>query len=111
MILILSFLAALCNCIMDGIAHYDKYNVWGFWWSQSGYYNAKYQFAINHPKVPKWFINSFLVMFLDAWHFCKLIMILLFFTMVGYYGSWEIGIAGFIIYQITFISCYGQKKR
>jgi hypothetical protein len=109
MILILSFLAAICNCIMDGIAHYDKYNTWGFWWSQSGYYNAKYQFAINHPKVPKWFINSFLVMFLDAWHFSKLIMILLFFTMVGYYGSWEIGIAGFIIYQITFITCYGKK--
>jgi hypothetical protein len=94
---------------MDGIAHYDKYNRWGFWWSQSGYYNAKYQFAINHPKVPKWFINSFLVMFLDAWHFYKLIMILLFFTMVGYYGSWEIGIAGFVIYQITFILFYGKK--
>jgi hypothetical protein len=94
---------------MDGIAHYDKYNVWGFWWSQSGYYNAKYQFAINHPKVPKWLINSFLVMFLDACHFSKLIMILLFFTMVGYYGSWEIGIAGFIIYQITFILFYGKK--
>jgi hypothetical protein len=109
MIIILSFLAALCNCIMDGIAHYDNYNTWGFWWSQSGYYNAKYQFAINHPKVPKWFINSFLVMFLDAWHFFKLIMILLFFTMVGYYGSCEIGIAGFIIYQITFILFYGKK--
>ena len=109
MILILSFLAAICNCIMDGIAHYDKYNTWGFWWSQSGYYNAKYQFAINYPKIPKWFINSFLVMFLDAWHFSKLIMILLFFTMVGYYGSWEIGIAGFVIYQITFILFYGKK--
>jgi len=94
---------------MDGIAHYDKYNVWGFWWSQSGYYNAKYQFAINHPQVPKWFINLFLVMFLDAWHFSKLVMILLFFTMLGYYGSWEIGIAGFIIYQITFILFYGKK--
>jgi len=109
MIIILSFLAAICNCIMDGIAHYDKYNVLGFWWSQSGYYNAKYQFAINHPQVPKWFINSFLVMFLDAWHFSKLLMILLFFTMVGYYGSWQIGIAGFIIYQITFILFYGKK--
>jgi hypothetical protein len=109
MILILSFLAAICNCIMDGIAHYDKYNRLGYWWSKNAYYGAKYVFANKHTKIPKWFINSFLVMFLDAWHFSKLLMILLFFTMVGYYGSWEIGIAGFIIYQITFITCYGKK--
>jgi GNAT superfamily N-acetyltransferase len=45
-------------------------------------------------------------MFLDAWHFSKLIMILLFFTMVSYYGSWEIGIAGFIIYQLVGVTLY-----
>ena len=78
MILILSFLAAICNCIMDGIAHYDKYNRLGYWWSKYAYYGAKYVFANKHTKIPKWFINSFLVMFLDAWHFSKLIMILLF---------------------------------
>jgi hypothetical protein len=108
MIIILSFLAAYCNVIMDGIAHYDNYKDWGFWWSQSGYYNAKYVFATKHPKVPKWFINSFLVMFLDAWHFFKLIMILLFFTMLGIYAGWVIGLAGFVIYQITFIVYYGK---
>jgi hypothetical protein len=109
MILILILLAALCNSIMDGIAHYDNYKTLGYWWSQTAYHGAKYVFANKHTKIPKWFINSFLVMFLDAWHFSKLLMILLFFTMVGYYGSWEIGIAGFIIYQITFIICYGKK--
>jgi len=94
---------------MDGIAHYDNYKIWGFWWSRDAYYGAKYVFANKHKEVPKWFINSFLVMFLDAWHFFKLIMILLFFTMLGIYAGWEIGIAGFIIYQITFILFYGKK--
>ena len=108
MFIVLSFLAAICNCTMDGIAHYDKYKTWGYWWSQTGYYESKYSFAINYPKVPKWFINSFLVMFLDAWHFSKLVMILLFFTMLGVYAGWVIGLVGFIIYQVTFIAYYGK---
>jgi hypothetical protein len=105
--ILLASLAGVCVATMDRIQHYNNFGLG--WWSREAYHCAKYEFIDKHPRFPKWFINSFLVMFLDAWHFSKLLMILLFFTMVGYYGSWEIGIAGFIIYQITFITCYGKK--
>ena len=109
MIIILSFLAAICNVIMDEIAHYDNYKTWGYWWSQDAYYNAKYVFAKKHNEVPKWFINSVLIVFLDAWHFCKLLMIVLFFTIIGIYSDWLIALFGFIIYQLTFLIYYGKK--
>ena len=103
LVIILAFIAAVCSVIMDRIAHYD--NIGKGFWSQYYYHNAKYLFSIANPKIPRWFIHSFLVMFLDAWHLSKLIMLLSFFGMVACYNL-PVALIGFGLYQLIFTLFY-----
>lgn len=103
LVIILAFIAAVCSVIMDRIAHYD--NIGKGFWSQYYYHNAKYLFSIANPKIPRWFIHSFLVMFLDAWHLSKLIMLLSFFGMVACYNL-QVALIGFGLYQLIFTLFY-----
>lgn len=103
LVIFLAFIAALCSVIMDRIAHYN--NIGKGFWSQYYYHNAKYLFSIANPKIPRWFIHSFLVMFLDAWHLSKLIMLLSFFGMVACYNL-PVALIGFGLYQLIFTLFY-----
>ncbi|MCV6900977.1 hypothetical protein OE165_28495, partial [Escherichia coli] len=69
------------------------------------YYRAKYKFIAKYPKIPKWFVFSFLVIFLDAWHFSKFISVLCFFGLVALYDL-PMALVGIVIYNICFTLIY-----
>jgi hypothetical protein len=60
---------------------------------------------LKYPSIPKWIVLSFLVMFLDAWHLSKLMMLLSFFAMVAHYDV-QVALIGFGLYQIIFSLFY-----
>jgi hypothetical protein len=97
--ILIASLSGVCSALMDRISHYD--NVGKKFWSRDYYHNAKYYFIAKHPEVPKWFVTSFLVMFLDAWHFCKLISLLCMFGLVAFY-SIPMALVGISLYQLYF---------
>lgn len=97
--IILASLSGICVAIMDRIQHYD--NVGSGWWSRDYCHKAKYYFIEKHPKVPKWFVMYFLVMFLDAWHACRLVSLLCFFSMIALF-DWPMALIGFGLYQLYF---------
>jgi hypothetical protein len=101
--ILIASLTGVCVSIMDRISHYD--NVGKGWFSRDYYHNAKYKFIVKHPKVPKLFVTSFLVMFLDAWHFSKLISLLCFFGLIAFY-SWQMALVGITLHQIFFTIFY-----
>jgi hypothetical protein len=103
--IILSSFAGICVALMDRISHYD--NVGKGFWSRDYYHNAKYYFMKKHPRVPKWFVMSFLVMFLDAWHFLKLINLLCLFGLIALF-SFNWAVLGFALYQIYFTIFYSK---
>jgi hypothetical protein len=103
LILFLSGVASICISTQDRIAHYD--NVGNGFWSRDAYWKAKYRFMVKYPKVPKWFVLNFLVMFLDAWHFCRLVSLLCFFGMIALF-SIKLAIIGFCMYQLFFLTFY-----
>lgn len=104
-IILLSSIAAISVAIQDRIAHYD--NIGLGWWSQDYYHKAKYYFIEKYPKVPKWFVMYFLVMFLDGWHFFKLVSLLCFFGMVALF-DWQFALLGFALYQLYFNIFYSE---
>lgn len=104
-IILLPSLAGICAAIMDRISHYD--NVGKGFWSRDFYHNAKYRFMEKYPKIPKWFVSLFLVMFLDAWHFCKLITLLCFFGMIALF-SCKFALLGICLYQLYFNIFYSK---
>lgn len=97
--IILASLSGICVAIMDRIQHYD--NVGSGWWSRDAYHNSKYRFIEKYPSIPKWFVNSFLVMFLDAWHACRLLSLLCLFGMIALF-YWPMALIGFGLYQLYF---------
>lgn len=101
--ILLASIAGISVAIMDRIQHYD--NVGSGWWSRDAYHNAKYRFMAKYPRVPKWFVSSFLVMFLDAWHFLKILSLLCFFGLTALY-NWPIALIGFGLYQLYFSIFY-----
>ncbi len=103
LILFLSGVAGICISTQDRIAHYD--NVGKGFWSRDYYHNAKYRFMAKYPKVPKWFVLNFLVMFLGAWHICRLVSLLCFFSMVALFNI-QLSIIGFCVYQLFFLTFY-----
>lgn len=103
--IILSSLAGICAAIMDRISHYD--NVGKGFWSRDFYHNAKYYFINKHPRVPKWFVTYFLVMFLDAWHFCRLLSLLSFFGLVALFNL-NFALVGICLYQLYFNIFYSK---
>lgn len=82
--LILVVFAAVCDSITDSISHYDTFKKWGKWWSFSGWelkyvdYHGDIKEGIE-PRRKKWLwglINK-PVQVCDAWHFFKMLMLLL----------------------------------
>ena len=103
--IILASLAGISVAIMDRIQHYD--NVGSGWWSRDAYHNAKYRFIEKYPKIPKWLVMYFLVMFLDGWHTFKLISLLCFFAMIALF-DWPMALIGFGLYQLYFNIFYSE---
>jgi hypothetical protein len=103
--IILASISGVCVALMDRISHYD--NVGLNWWSKDFYHNAKYYFMAKNPNVPKWFVMYFLVMFLDAWHFSKLISLLCLFGMVALF-NWQFALLGIFLYQLYFNIFYSK---
>ena len=72
--------AGLLKAIRDSIVHRDYFKKWGYWFSKEASEKAKYVFIVKHPifnnKIGKLFVLNFLVMFLDAWHFSEMLLVL-----------------------------------
>lgn len=103
--IILSSFAGICVAIMDRVSHYD--NVGKGFWSRDYYHNAKYYFMKKHPSVPKWFVMFFLVMFLDSWHFFKLLSLLCIFGLIALF-NWKFALLGIFLYQLYFNIFYSK---
>jgi hypothetical protein len=103
--IILSSFAGICVAIMDRVSHYD--NVGKGFWSRDYYHNAKYYFIKKHPRVPKWFVMYFLVMFLDSWHFFKLLSLLCIFGLIALF-NWKFALLGIFLYQLYFNIFYSK---
>lgn len=104
-VILLSSIAGICVALMDRIAHYNNLEHLGYFFSMGAYHNAKYKFIAKHPKVPKWFVLNFLVMFLDGWHLLKVVALLCFFGMIALF-SWIFALVGICLYQFYFIIFY-----
>ena len=103
--IILASLSGVCVALMDRISHYD--NVGLKWWSRDYYHNAKYYFMAKYPKFPKWVVSSFLVMFLDAWHFSKLVSLLCIFGLIAMFNI-NYAFVWFGLYQLYFNIFYSK---
>ena len=103
--IILASLSGVCVALMDRISHYD--NVGKGFWSRYYYHNSKYIFSKMYPKIPKWFVSSFLVMFLDAWHFLKLISLLCIFGLIAMFNI-NYAFVWFGLYQLYFNIFYSK---
>lgn len=110
MILILAYIAAILQVAQDHIQHYDSLKSWGYYFSRDAYHNAKYKFMIEYPKLPKWIVLNLLVIGLDFWHTCRMLMVFTFFAMVLLYAGWFIALFAFVVYQIGFIIFYNIIK-
>lgn len=83
--LILIVLAAIANAVMDAIAHHNSLKRWGRWWSQEGWVNKYKPRPDDYPMWLNWYVPEnyrfkfpfgWMVVFTDAWHFFKLLMLL-----------------------------------
>lgn len=121
--IIMVFLSAICNAVMDTLSHHHSTSVFkkhnsGFW-ADANLVSWKNKYINNDPvQGRRKFLGIIIpVQFTDAWHFFKSLMIILFALSVVFYSQiiyiWTDFVLFGIIWNLTFNLFYNHllKKK